>query len=60
MSWVLVVLTPDLASTVAFINWLLWLEAENSLNPKVAFDQPDSVMILKLRYFQNEFTLLKK
>lgn len=60
MSWELVVLTPDLASTVAFINWLLWLEAENSLNPKVTFDQPDSVLILKLRYFQNELTLLKK
>lgn len=59
MSWVLVVLTPDLASTVAFINWLLWLEAENSLNPKVAYDRPDSVMIVKLRYFQNELTLLK-
>lgn len=55
MSWELVVLTPDLASTVA-----LWLEAENSLNPKVTFDQPDSVFIWKLRYFQIELSLLRK
>lgn len=60
MGKLLVVLSPDLASTVGFINWLLWLEAENSLNPKVAFDQTDRVLIWKLRYFQNELTLLKK